>query len=362
MNRTVRDPGTLALRILLALRKFVLTFALICLLVTCSFLLFLRSMALDPLLVRENAWLTFLNILLLTALLCILDSIRRAMVLKRPVRQILRAMERIQAGDFSVRIAPLHGGRHVDEFDAIIDGINRMTQELAGVETLRTDFVASVSHELKTPLAVIKNDAAMLCAPGLTEEARQAYARAIAGTSQRLAELITNILRLNKLENQQIYPNAADYDLGEQLCECLLAFEESFTGKRLDIHTGFEDGVVIHADAELLSLVWNNLFSNAIKFTPPGGRIGVTLTREADFVAVCVSDTGCGMSPDVGRHIFEKFYQGDASHTAQGNGLGLALVRRVIDILGGEISVVSHPGEGSAFTVRLPMPSMTRGA
>lgn len=357
-----RDPGTLALRALLILRKFVLTFALICFLVTCSFLLFLRSMSLDPHLVRENAWLTFLNILFLTALLCILDSVRRALVLKRPVRQILRAMEQIQAGDFSVRIAPMHGGMHVDEFDAIIDGINRMTQELAGVETLRTDFVASVSHELKTPLAVIKNDAAMLCAPGLTQEERQTYARAIARTSQRLADLITNILRLNKLENQQIYPNASDYDLGEQLCECLLAFEESFTGKQLDIRTELDDGVVIHADAELLSLVWNNLFSNAVKFTPSGGRIGVTLTRGEGSVIVCVSDTGCGMSPDVGRHIFEKFYQGDASHAAQGNGLGLALVRRVIDILGGEISVVSQPGEGSAFTVRLPLSGMARGA
>ena len=136
-----------------------------------------------------------------------------------------------------------------------------------------------------------------------------------------------------------------------------MGFEKLWEEKALDIETDLPD-VNVTADAELLSLVWNNLISNAVKFTPEGGKITVTLTEQAKFVEVRVSDTGCGMSAETGRHIFEKFYQGDSSHATQGNGLGLALVKRVIDIVGGEICVDSTPGSGSTFTVRLPKGGM----
>ena len=178
------------------------------------------------------------------------------------------------------------------------------------------------------------------------------YARAITESSRRLAALITNILKLNKLENQQIFPSAVKYDLGEQLCECLLLFEDAWEKKELEIETDSEEGVVISSDPELLSLVWNNLFSNAVKFTDKGGRIAVSLKRDGEHVTVRISDTGCGMTPEVGAHIFEKFYQGDTSHATQGNGLGLALVKKVVDIMHGEISVESAYGQGSTFTVR----------
>ena len=145
------------------------------------------------------------------------------------------------------------------------------------METLRTDFIANVSHELKTPLTVLQNYGTLLQQPGLDEPTRQEYARAVTDTARRLASLVTNILRLNKLENQQIYPNAATYDLGEQLRECLLGFEDAWEQKGLCIETDVEDGVLVHTDAELLSLVWNNLFSNAIKFTDAGGTVGLAL-------------------------------------------------------------------------------------
>jgi len=193
----------------------------------------------------------------------------------------------------------------------------------------------------------------MLQKPGLTEEDRTEYAKAISHSCRRLAALITNILKLNKLENQQIFPKHEEYDLSAQLCEVLLRFEDAWDEKGLNIETDIDDGIRIRSDGELLNLVWSNLISNAVKFTPGGGTIRVSLKADAHCIVVSVSDTGCGMTAETGKHIFEKFYQGDTSHATQGNGLGLALVKRVVDILNGEITVRSTPGQGSTFSVKV---------
>lgn len=303
--------------------------------------------------IGNAARLTFLNVLFLSFLCTLIDGLRRKWMVERPVKQIVKAAEQIMKGDFSVRIPPLPGIENNSGFAVIADYFNRMAQELSGTETLRTDFIANVSHELKTPLAVIQNYGTMLQHPGLPEQKRMEYAKAITEASHRLADLITNILKLNKLENQQIYPQVETYDLGEQLCECLLNFEEGWEKKELEIETDVQEEVLIEADRQLLSLVWNNLFSNAVKFTDPHGKISLSLRTQGELAVVEVSDTGCGIPPEVGKHIFEKFYQGDTSHATQGNGLGLALVKRVIDIVGGDISVSSQVGEGSTFTVRI---------
>jgi signal transduction histidine kinase len=192
-----------------------------------------------------------------------------------------------------------------------------------------------------------------LQAPELEDEKRIEYAKGVAEGSRRMADMMTNILKLNRLENQQIYPQTSEFDLGEQLCECLLQFENVWEKENIEIETDIAENIRVKADAELLSHVWNNLFSNAFKFTPSGGTVTVSLTATDHHAVVKVKDTGCGMTPEVGAHIFEKFYQGDTSHSAQGNGLGLALVKRVIDIMQGEISVESVVGKGSAFTVRI---------
>lgn len=302
---------------------------------------------------RAAAALTFGNVLLLSLLCTLTDAVRRKLTVERPVRRIAEAAGRIMKGDLSARIKPLHGPDRRDGFDEIIDCFNRMAQELSGVETLRTDFIANVSHELKTPLSVMQNYGTLLQRPGLPERERMEYAQAITAASRRLAALITNILKLNRLENQQVYPEACVYDLGEQLCECLLAFEDDWEEKGLAIETDLEEGVCVESDRELLSLVWSNLFSNAVKFTERGGTVSLRLRGEGEFAVVQVADTGCGISPETGGHIFEKFYQGDTSHAAQGNGLGLALVKRVMDIVGGGISVESRVGQGSVFTVRV---------
>ena len=345
--------------VLRAVNNYVVFFMIVAFVVSCCMMLFVTTLAntMGLVFTAENiadaAKLTFGNVLLLTLLSGTFDYFRRKQMVERPVRQILEAADKIMAGDFSVRIEPVKDFAGETGFNEVIRCFNKMTQELAGTETLRTDFIANVSHELKTPLAVIGNYATMLQQPGLSEEDRLEYAKAISLSSRRLAALITNILKLNKLENQQIFPQLEEYDLGEQLCRSLLQFEDAWEAKELNIETDMEEAVRIRSDPELLSLVWNNLISNAVKFTPEGGTVGVSLKREGNQVVVSVRDTGCGMKPETGCHIFEKFYQGDTSHATQGNGLGLALVKRVVDILQGEITVESVYGQGSTFTVKI---------
>ncbi|MFV0400346.1 MAG: ATP-binding protein [Oscillospiraceae bacterium] len=339
-------------RSLFSIRQYLSFFLLISFIVTCCFLLFLNSLEMELPDVRRSAILTFGNVLFLSFLCTLIDGVRRKFTVQRPVKRILNATHQLTQGDFTARIKPIHNAESMNEFDAIIADFNKMAEELSGIETLRTDFIASVSHELKTPLTVIQNYATMLQSAELPEEKRLEYGKTIANASRRLSELISNILRLNKLENQKIFPISDPYDLGEQLRECLLGFEDSWESKGLEIVIDIED-ITVKADAELLALVWNNLISNAIKFTEPGGTVAVSLREDDDNAVVKVSDSGCGISQDVGGHIFDKFYQGDTSHATQGNGLGLALVKRVIDILGGEIAVESIVGQGSTFTVTL---------
>lgn len=341
------------------LRIFCTFFLLISFVLTASMILFLTYMSkttgVD--LNRQNiglaAIMTFGNVFMLSLVCAGIDMLRRYLTIERPIKRIAEGAEKIMEGDFSTRIRSVKGLDSVDGFNEIIDCFNRMAEELGGMETLRTDFISNVSHELKTPLAVIQNYGTMLQQPGLKEEERSEYAKSITNASRRLADMISNILKLNKLENQQIYPAKQRYDLGEQLCECLLGFEDAWESKNLEIETEIEDGVEVESDPELLSLVWNNLFSNAIKFTEAGGTVSLNLHTEDHYAVVSVRDTGCGISPEVGAHIFEKFYQGDTSHATQGNGLGLALVKRVVDIVGGEIDVASQLGVGSTFTVKL---------
>lgn len=293
------------------------------------------------------------NILFLAIMFTVADTWYRKYTVTKPVQQIREVLDQVVEGDFSVRIDYIKGPNSGNEFDDVITYLNHMIEELSGVETLRTDFVANVSHEMKTPMAVMQNYGTLLQAPSMEDEQRIEYGKAITDQTRRLSSLVTNILKLNKLENQQIYPNTEVYDLGEQLCECMLEFESVWESREIEIETDITDGVQVEADKELLSLVWNNLLSNALKFTEAGGVVTLNLYADENFAYVQVKDTGCGMTPETGQNIFKKFYQGDTSHSTKGNGLGLALVKRVIDICKGEISVSSRLGEGSTFTVKL---------
>jgi len=344
---------TLWERILFNISRFVAFFLVICMVTTVTVLLFLRGIELDEAMVRHNAPVVFGNILLMTLIGCGIDAFRRNRTVERPLGRILETLEQLRKGDFTVRLDT--GLRDISRtgFDEISREINILAGELSGVETLRTDFISNVSHELKTPLAAIQNYAVLLGMPGVTEEDREEYTRAILQTTRRLSDMVSNILKLNKLENQQIFPETQTFDLGEQLRGCLLELESLWEEKGLELECEIEEDVLVRSDPELLGLVWSNLFSNAVKFTPPGGKISLGLETDGDWAVVAVSDTGCGMSKETGTHIFEKFYQGDTAHATQGNGLGLALVKRVVDIAGGVITVSSTPGKGSTFTVRL---------
>ncbi len=341
------------------LNHYFMFFLLVAFVITCCTMLFVTILtySLDITLTDENismaAKLTFLNVILLSFIFTVIDSIRRKFTVERPVKRITDAAEKIIKGDFSVRIDSEKKLGSDETFGRITDCFNKMAEELGSVETLRTDFIANVSHEMKTPLAVMQNYGTLLQTPNLSDEKRLEYAKGVTEASRRMADMMTNILKLNRLENQQIYPQITEFDLGEQLCECLLQYESFWEKSDIEIETDIAENVTVKADAELLGHVWNNLYSNAFKFTPEGGKVSVSLTATENHATVKVSDTGCGMSPEVGAHIFEKFYQGDTSHSVQGNGLGLALVKRVVDIMQGEIGVESSVGKGSTFTVRI---------
>lgn len=340
--------------------SFILFFITVGFIVSCCMMLFVTVLAktMNLTLTSENiadaAKITFLNVILITILFKLADYVRRRIMVDRPVKVITDTTENIMKGDFSARVESFPGSG-MEGFNQIGEAINAMAEELAGTETLRTDFIANVSHEMKTPLTVMQNYGVLLQTPELSEEKRMEYAKGVTDASRRLSEMMTNILKLNRLENQQIYPMQEEYDLGEQICECLLQYENIWEKSEIEIDTDIAEDVKVSADSELLSLVWNNLFSNAFKFTKEGGKVSITLTASEGYATVKVADTGCGMTPEVGAHIFEKFYQGDTSRAVQGNGLGLALVKRVIDITQGEISVESVVGIGSTFTVKIPI-------
>ncbi len=346
-------------RLLKNVSHYLIFFMLVAFLVTCCVSLFTSTLAksLGVTLSSENlttaAKLTLVNVIVLSLLFTLIDELRRRLTVERAARRIADAAQRLVEGDFSVRVQPVGRFTLDENFNAIIDCFNRMAQELSGVETLRTDFIANVSHELKTPLAAMQNYGTLLQAPSLPDDKRIEYAKGVTEGSRRLADMMTNILKLNKLENQQIFTNITQYDLGEQLCEALLQFESVWEREGIEIETDIAEGVSVLADRELLLLVWNNLLSNAFKFTPSGGTVRLTLEAAERHAVVRVQDTGCGMSAETGAHIFEKFYQGDASHATRGNGLGLALVKRVIEIVHGEISVESALGQGTLFTVKI---------
>jgi len=273
---------------------------------------------------------------------------------EKPLHKLAEATDKVANGDFSVYVPTIHTQDKWDYLDVMIVDFNKMVEELGSIEILKTDFVSNVSHEMKTPIAIIKNYAELLRSEQLSDGQRKEYAQGIEEAARRLSNLISNILKLNKLENQRIRPEVEVYDICRQLCECILQFEDVWEEKKIELETEIEDIVMVEADENLLELVWNNLLSNAVKFTEPGGRITVKQTLDENFVNISVSDTGCGMERDNMNHIFDKFYQGDTSHSKEGNGLGLALVKRVLELLDGDIQVFSELGKGSTFLVRIP--------
>lgn len=272
---------------------------------------------------------------------------------QRPLTEIGQAARKVASGDFTVHVHSQRKDNKKDELEVLIDDFNKMVEELATIETLKSDFIANVSHEMKTPLAIIQSYASALRKEALPQDEKQEYIDTIVEASKKLSTLVTNILKLNKLENQKIIQTES-YSLDEQLRCCMLALEEKFDEKNIEFDADLDE-VSIASDESLLEIVWNNLLTNAIKFTPEGGLVKIELRNAAGLAIVRVSDNGCGMRDETSRRIFDRFYQGDTSHAEEGNGLGLALVKRVVELIGGTIVVESELGKGTTFTVTLKL-------
>ncbi len=305
-------------------------------------------------------WMPLIS-LMLTA--CILSLLLIQLVLGRllrPLQRLVLALKTVASGDLSVRLPEDNWWSEIRETNS---SFNKMMKELNSLELLQSDFIQNVSHEIKTPLASVRGYASLLNSTDLNEE-QQEYVNRILTGSDQLATMTGNILQLSKLENQQISPSYRDFLLDEQIRQIILTMEPLWSKKNLNLEIDLPECPFCGSE-ELLAQVWTNILSNAIKFTPENGTISVSLLTDQPSssnlepapketpVSVIIRDSGCGMSPEVQKHIFDKFYQGDRSHSGNGNGLGLALVQRILLLVGGSVEVSSEVGKGSCFTVTL---------
>lgn len=298
-------------------------------------------------------WWYLLYCLIIATAFSALTAWQRYRTFEKPLRALSDAAERVADGDLSVYLQPVHRPENYNYLDAMFANFNTMVAELGSIETLRGDFVANVSHEFKRPLAVIRSYSEALQTTQLDADTQARYLATINTAATELATLVTNVLRLNKLETQATRPQKQPFDLTEQLTQVIFAHDQQLEDKQIELNVNIPDQLPVIGDAELLKVVWNNLLANAIKFTPEHGTITLTAATSATGASVSIRDTGAGMYPATQAHIFQKFYQGDTSHAAQGNGLGLAMLAQILKLTGGRIQVDSHHNQGSTFTVTL---------
>lgn len=273
----------------------------------------------------------------------------------RPLQNFSKAFDELSKGNFHIKVSE---DEAIMEIREMAQRFNAMVYDLSHIETLRSDFVANVSHEFKTPIAAIEGYATLLQNHGLPPEKQDRYIEKILDNSRRLSRLSGNILTLSKLENQEMILHKTEYRLDEQIRKCILMLENKWAVKHIEFDMELPRQMY-YGSAPLLEQVWINLLDNAIKHSPAGGNIHISICETPEKISVSVSDDGDGMTEEVQKHIFEKFYQGDKSREAEGNGLGLALVKRIVDLCKGTIEVESIPEQGSSFIVTLPNPSFS---
>ncbi len=271
-------------------------------------------------------------------------------IILSPIKKLSKAMNAVAAGDFSVE---LPGQSRVHEIRDSYQSFNLMARELAATETLQTDFVSNVSHEFKTPINAIEGYTTLLQDKQISEQEREEYVDKILLNTRRLSELVGNILLLSKVDSQAIGAPAVTFRLDEQVRQAILMLESKWTRKDIDFDIDLD--VVEYTGSEVfLRHVWSNLIDNAVKFSPVGGLVGIRLEKRAGSLVFSIVDGGPGIPEEDQKHIFNRFYQSDSSHKSEGNGLGLALVKRIVDLEGGTVTVESGPEGGCRFTVILP--------
>lgn len=286
----------------------------------------------------------------------IIGSILSAMlsgILLRPLNDLKEGLLKVSKGDFTVRLE--ENGN--SELSHIQESFNIMVKELGNTELFRNDFINDFSHEFKTPMVSVYGFAKQLKKGGLTKEQEQEYIDIIINESQRLMNMSSNILMLSKLENQEIITDKKDFSLDEELRRCVLQLQGQWGEKNQEVIPDLCE-ITYYGNSEMLKQVWLNVIGNAVKYTPDGGTIEVKLDinpKNEQEVRVRITDNGIGMDKATAERIFEKFYQGDSSHATGGNGLGLAMVKRIVELCGGRIRVKSEPDKGTQFTVYLPI-------
>ena len=290
---------------------------------------------------------TALSYLAVVVLMVTLISFR----LSAPVHQLTLANARVQKGDFDVRLP----GNMPGEMGDVMRSFNAMTESLGQTAYLQKDFISSISHEFKTPIASIRGFAKLLQMPGISDEQRQEYISLIAQESDRLSRLSETLLRLTALEQQTAPASISDFSVSEQLRQVILRMEPEWSSRSISWQPELDDEVSIRSDEALLNHVWINLLQNALKFSSDGSTIFVSASLRSGNAVVSIRDEGCGMDKETVKRIFDRFYQADRSRGQEGVGLGLCLVKRILDMLGGTVDVESTPGIGSTFTVTLPL-------
>ena len=266
-----------------------------------------------------------------------------------PIKKLRRAIDQVAEGDFSVRLEDQSSSKEIME---IYTGFNLMAHELSSTEILQTDFVSNVSHEFKTPISAIEGYSTLLQGSENLDDNQREYVDKILLNTRRLSSLVGSILLLSKLENQQIPTNQSSYRLDEQIRQSLVAQEIAWIQKDIELDVELERLSYL-GNEPMMRHVWDNLISNAVKFSPQGGTIKLRLTRKPEKLVFTIEDQGSGLSEETQKHIFDKFYQGDSSHKQEGNGLGLALVKRILTIEKGQITAENIPEGGCRFTVTL---------
>jgi len=293
---------------------------------------------------------TVFPVLLISVLLGTTIALFLSRKILNPIRSLIDATHRVADGDFNVRV-DLKG---VHELESLSSSFNKMTHELSSIETLRSDFVNTISHEFKTPIVSIRGFAKLLGDSELSDEEKKEYIDIIVTESERLSALSTNILDLSKYENLEIIADKTEYRLDEQIRNAIVLTAPKWTGKGIDVNVIEMEEVIFTGNADLTQQIWLNLIDNAIKFTHKGGIITVDLYSQDNGIRFTIKDDGVGMDEQTQAHIFDKFYQGESSRAREGNGLGLSIVKRIVDLCCGTIEVQSTPGDGSEFKIWLP--------
>ena len=268
----------------------------------------------------------------------------------KPLNELIKATEAVSTGDFSVRVEESGGDSEIGD---LLRNFNHMTEELAGIEMFRNDFINDFSHEFKTPIVSIRGFAKQLQNDDLSPQKRKEYTDIIVAESERLTYMSANILLLSKFENQQLITNQAEYDLDEQIRKCIILLEKQWSRKNISIDLDLKPTKIVN-NMEMLSHLWINLIENAIKYSGDNGHIAISCREAGEDVQFQITNDGEGMDENTLKRIFDKFYQGDKSHTTHGSGIGLSIVKRIVELSKGEIAVDSKIGQGTTFIVKLP--------